>query len=645
MPADSAKVGTAIADIFGGPGEDAGLQYLITLKDIETNLENVKNKAGELGALQEQQLNSQTALQQAIANLFDATGGTFESLTASVKIFVYDTLASLINGISKVIKFVADNKTAFLTFGGIVAGVTAIVNAHNIAMMLTVVRTKAVAVAQATLNSVISLGRAVLALLTAGYLACTGNVVAATAAMKVFNLAIKSNPIGLILSGITLLVTALIGLGEATEEATEAEKERQKQLEKTKEQEEAFKRTVAESAKAQIASFLKLKKEWELLGESFDKKKKFITDTKDEWSKLGISIKTVNEMEKLFEKHTEDMIDSILIRAQVKAYEDRIQQVADDMVQTIEDNKTYTYLVASTNIRFTDLTEEEKAAVSDQDSEGNFIVAGRGEQNLRSVSGWESYWALNEEGARIINQMRKDAALAQALQNQENARANAENRINGYLNEIRNLNAQLKSKMKQIPGDELDEDDLDPDTMTTTPTSTIKTEEDIQKRLLQLYQKTVQEKLALETEGTEEWLELKEEAIAIDSALQMLAVEESKKQALKDLENSTLTEEEKAQRAIEIEQMAKEQILAISEQADLAEEEAAKRVAQYKEELAVKEIERIQDEYASRFIESDATYQQEVKAIYQRYKQEVEAAKDNVEEIARIEEKKGRFMN
>ena len=74
---NSAKVGTAIADIFGGPGEDAGLQYLITLKDIDTNLENVKGKAGELGVLQEEQLNSQMALQQSIANLFDATGGTF----------------------------------------------------------------------------------------------------------------------------------------------------------------------------------------------------------------------------------------------------------------------------------------------------------------------------------------------------------------------------------------------------------------------------------------------------------------------------------------------------------------------------------------------------------------------------------------
>nr|DAS70985.1 MAG TPA: minor tail protein [Caudoviricetes sp.] len=38
LPASSAAVGTAIADIFGGPGEDAGLKYLQTLKNI--NLEH-----------------------------------------------------------------------------------------------------------------------------------------------------------------------------------------------------------------------------------------------------------------------------------------------------------------------------------------------------------------------------------------------------------------------------------------------------------------------------------------------------------------------------------------------------------------------------------------------------------------------------
>ena len=631
LPANSAKVGTAIADIFGGPGEDAGLQYLITLKDIDTNLENVKGKAGELGALQEEQLNSQMALQQAIANLFDSTGGTFESFIASIKILVYDSLASLINGISKVIKFVGDNKTAFLTFGGIVTTVTAIVNAHNIALALTALRLKAVAVAQYALNTVVTLGRAVLALLTAGYLACTGNIVGATVAMKAFNVAIKSNPIGLLLSGIALLVTALIGLGDATEEATEAEKERQKQLEKTKEQEEDFKRVVADSAKAQIASFLKLKREWELLGDSFDKKKKFIKDTKDEWNKLGVAIKTVNDMEDLFEKHTQDMLDSILIRAQIKAYETRIDQVADDMVKTIEDNKIAKWSVPTTNTRFSDLTDEEKAAISNQRTRsGDFVVTEDSKRYLRNVNGWESYWALSEEGVRIINQMRKNKAISQALQNQQDARTNAQNTTNAYVDEIKKLNEQLKVKLKEIPQDD------DPDKTPQTPT--IKKEEDINKLMLQMYKRNIEERLSAEKEGTDEWFEIKQEAIFAEEALQILAVEEAKKQALKDLENSTLTKEEKAEKAIEIERMAKEQISAIADQADQAEIEAAKVVTEYKEKLAEEEVKKKQNIYAGEMVKLNQTYSENIANEKKEYVEKLKACGNNAEERERIEQ-------
>ena len=72
LPDSAQSVGTAIADIFGGPGEDAGLQYLRTLKDISTDLDTVKSKAGELGRLQEEQLQSEIELQNALAGLFDA---------------------------------------------------------------------------------------------------------------------------------------------------------------------------------------------------------------------------------------------------------------------------------------------------------------------------------------------------------------------------------------------------------------------------------------------------------------------------------------------------------------------------------------------------------------------------------------------
>lgn len=44
LPESSQKVGKAIADIFGNMGEDAGLKYIRTLKDISTDLDVVKKK-------------------------------------------------------------------------------------------------------------------------------------------------------------------------------------------------------------------------------------------------------------------------------------------------------------------------------------------------------------------------------------------------------------------------------------------------------------------------------------------------------------------------------------------------------------------------------------------------------------------------
>lgn len=105
MPDSAQSVGTAIADIFGGPGEDAGLQYLRTLKDISTDLDTVKSKAGELGRLQEEQLQSEIELQNALAGLFDATGGSFEGFTTSIKVFINQGLTALIKGVVSLINY------------------------------------------------------------------------------------------------------------------------------------------------------------------------------------------------------------------------------------------------------------------------------------------------------------------------------------------------------------------------------------------------------------------------------------------------------------------------------------------------------------------------------------------------------------
>lgn len=126
LPDNAATVGAAIADIFGDPGEDAGLQYLRTLKDISTNMDEVKGKAGVLAQLQEEQLQSQIELQNALSGLFDATVGNFETLTTQAKVFVNQGLTAIIKGVIDVVNYLIElyNESVLIRaiWNGIVAG-------------------------------------------------------------------------------------------------------------------------------------------------------------------------------------------------------------------------------------------------------------------------------------------------------------------------------------------------------------------------------------------------------------------------------------------------------------------------------------------------------------------------------------------
>lgn len=110
LPDSASVVGTALADIFGGPGEDAGLQYIRTLKDIKTNLDDVKDETGQLGDVQEEMIESQKRLATAVSDLFDMTGGSFETMTARIKTFGNTVIADLLERINK-LRMSADQAT------------------------------------------------------------------------------------------------------------------------------------------------------------------------------------------------------------------------------------------------------------------------------------------------------------------------------------------------------------------------------------------------------------------------------------------------------------------------------------------------------------------------------------------------------
>ncbi|MDB0669255.1 phage tail tape measure protein [Barnesiella intestinihominis] len=119
LPENSAAVGAAIADIFGSPGEDAGLQYLKTLKDIDTSMQTVMKSSGELGELQRARIDSEIELQNAISEFADITGGTFEALQSKIKTGWNATMTDIVKTINSQIKRV---KGMFDFVGGLMDG-------------------------------------------------------------------------------------------------------------------------------------------------------------------------------------------------------------------------------------------------------------------------------------------------------------------------------------------------------------------------------------------------------------------------------------------------------------------------------------------------------------------------------------------
>lgn len=120
LPQSSAAVGSAIANIFGGPGEDAGLAYIEMLGNIELNMDKVKAKSGDLAKAQEDELNATKELQDAMASLFDYTGGGFETMKAQLSTIAKKSLTAVIKGVVQAINYFIDWYNDSLLLRGII---------------------------------------------------------------------------------------------------------------------------------------------------------------------------------------------------------------------------------------------------------------------------------------------------------------------------------------------------------------------------------------------------------------------------------------------------------------------------------------------------------------------------------------------
>ena len=134
--ANAPETGAAIADIFGSAGEDAGLAYLTTLQDINTELDLTEEKTDEVTEAKRRQLEADQELDRAVAALFDRTGGGFEKMKADISTMIKTYLRKMVVAVIQLMNYfielynestafrlsIAGIKTPFIVLGNVVKG-------------------------------------------------------------------------------------------------------------------------------------------------------------------------------------------------------------------------------------------------------------------------------------------------------------------------------------------------------------------------------------------------------------------------------------------------------------------------------------------------------------------------------------------
>ncbi len=201
LPASSAEVGAAIADIFGGPGEDAGLEYIKTLATVETSMDALKAGADDYSKSLDRQAGFMAAVKNRLTSVIDLTE-------------VFNTIAPGLNVASQVGMSVVS-----------IAAMTKSLQALNATAAAGRVASFARQIVAATRNFVLygTAARSATAASAAMAASCRGTAAAATTAAMALRAMMVATGVGIAVAALSAIVGRLTGAfadaGDAAEEA------------------------------------------------------------------------------------------------------------------------------------------------------------------------------------------------------------------------------------------------------------------------------------------------------------------------------------------------------------------------------------------------------------------------------------------
>ena len=157
----------------------------------------------------------------------------------------------LMNVMSSLIKFVVNNKGAILALVAAYAAYQIAVNKAIIVEKAEMVITKASTALKYAWTTALKLSAAAVAL-------CTGNVQKATIAWRAFSMALKANPIGLLVGGIVAVGGALVNWAKSASEAKQKAADLRHEAKELEKSYTDLTQATAEGAKAEISALKKL---------------------------------------------------------------------------------------------------------------------------------------------------------------------------------------------------------------------------------------------------------------------------------------------------------------------------------------------------------------------------------------------------
>lgn len=253
-----------LSPMFKDMGEN-GSRAIAALSTLATHIDQIKeqqreaNKAFREGTSVDKEFGVQnTTVQASIEKAKKAVNELRVELGERLSPLMAHLISSssaMMRALATMVRFLMENKIAIISLA---AGLAA----YNIAINMAALKTNALTFATKAYNAVCAVQRLSVIAVSGVMALLSGNTTRATAAFKLFSLAIKANPIGLAVSLITTAVVAIGGWINKVDNARKAERElarqRAEQAREFRKQVTSISSTASEYAKTELDRLKKL---------------------------------------------------------------------------------------------------------------------------------------------------------------------------------------------------------------------------------------------------------------------------------------------------------------------------------------------------------------------------------------------------